>query len=70
MDKPKAKRSTGIMNKMRDRMPLIIIILIVAFLGTIVLQWGMDYLGLHSSEKIVFAKINGVEIQYSEFETL
>jgi len=58
------------MNKMRDRMPLIIIILIVAFLGTIVLQWGMDYLGLHSSEKIVFAKINGVEVQYSEFETL
>ena len=36
MAKPKAQRSTGIMNKMRDKMPIIIIFLIVAFLGTII----------------------------------
>ncbi len=70
MDKPKAKHSTGIMNKMRDKMPLIIIILIVAFLGTIIFEWGMNYLGLRGSEQIVFAKINGVEIKYQEYETL
>lgn len=34
---------TGIMNKMRDKMPLIIIILIIAFLATIVFEWGINY---------------------------
>ncbi len=70
MDKPKTKHSTGIMNKMRDRMPLIIIILIVAFLGTIVFEWGMNYLGLRGYQQIVFGKVNGVEIKYQEYETL
>lgn len=70
MDKPKTKHSTGIMNKMRDRMPLIIIILIVAFLGTIVFEWGMNYLGLRGYQQIVFGKVNGVEINYQEYETL
>lgn len=70
MDKPKTKHNTGIMNKMRDRMPLIIIILIIAFLGTIIFEWGMNYLGLRGSEQVVFGKVNGVEIKYQEYETL
>lgn len=70
MDKPKTKHSTGIMNKMRDKMPLIIIILIIAFLGTIVFEWGMNYLGLRGTEQVVFGKVNGVEIKYQQYETL
>lgn len=70
MDKPKTKHNTGIMNKMRDKMPLIIIILIIAFLGTIIFEWGMNYLGLRGSQQVVFGKVNGVEIHYQEYETL
>jgi peptidyl-prolyl cis-trans isomerase D len=70
MDKPKTKHNTGIMNKMRDRMPLIIIILIIAFLGTIIFEWGMNYLGLRGSQQVVFGKVNGVEIKYQEYENL
>lgn len=70
MDKPKAKHNTGIMNKMRDKMPLIIIILIVAFLGTIIFEWGMNYLGLRGQQQIVFGKVNGTELQYKEYESL
>jgi peptidyl-prolyl cis-trans isomerase D len=70
MDKPKPKRNTGVMNKMRDKMALIMIVLIVAFLGTIVFDWGMNYLGIQGGEKIVFAKINGVEISNKDYETL
>jgi len=70
MDKPKTKHNTGIMNKMRDKMPLIIIILIIAFLGTIIFEWGMNYLGLRGSELVVFGKVNGTEIHYQQYETL
>lgn len=70
MDKPKTKHSTGIMNKMRDKMPLIIIILIVAFLGTIIFEWGMNYLGMRGYEQVVFGKVNGVEIKYQQYESL
>ena len=67
MANKKYHHSTGIMNKMRDKMPLIIIILIIAFLATIVFEWGMDYLGLNSGN-YVFAKVNGQEITYQEYE--
>ncbi len=60
---------TGIMNKMRDKMPLIIIILIIAFLATIVFEWGMNYLGL-SGKNEAFAKINSKEISYQEYEKI
>ncbi len=58
---------TGIMNKMRDKMPLIIIILIIAFLATIVFEWGMNYLGL-GGKSDAFGKINSQEISYKDFE--
>ncbi len=66
---PKKVQQTGIMNKMRDKMPLIIMILIVAFLATIVFEWGMNYLGL-SGQSEVFAKVNSKEISYQEFERI
>ena len=55
------------MNKMRDKMPLIIIILIVAFLATIVFEWGMEYMGMSKGGN-VFAKVNGEEITAADFE--
>ncbi len=67
MENMKKVQHTGIMNKMRDKMPLIIIILIIAFLATIVFEWGMNYLGLRG-EAVAFAKINSQEITYQEFE--
>ncbi|MEO8446872.1 MAG: SurA N-terminal domain-containing protein, partial [bacterium] len=62
-------QNTGIMNKMRDKMPLIIIILIIAFLATIVFEWGMNYMGLSGGNE-AFAKINSREVSYQEFERI
>ena len=67
MAKPKAQRSTGIMNKMRDKMPIIIIFLIVAFLGTIIFEWGMNYLGLRGGGNVIFGSVNGKEIKPQDF---
>ncbi|MEO8666777.1 MAG: peptidylprolyl isomerase, partial [Ignavibacteria bacterium] len=58
---------TGIMNKMRDKMPLIIIILIIAFLATIVFEWGMNYMGM-GGKTDAFASVNNHEITYQEYE--
>ncbi len=70
MAKPKAQRNTGIMNKMRDKMPIIIIFLIVAFLGTIIFEWGMNYLGLRGGgENVKFGSVNGKDISPQEFQT-
>ncbi len=60
-------QNTGIMNKMRDKMPIIIIFLIVAFLVTIVFEWGMNLLGLRENKQL-FAKINDEEVTYQEYE--
>ena len=69
MENMKKVQHTGIMNKMRDKMPLIIIILIIAFLATIVFEWGMNYLGM-GGKVDAFAKINSQEITYQEFEKI
>ncbi|MBK9333219.1 MAG: SurA N-terminal domain-containing protein [Ignavibacteria bacterium] len=57
------------MNKMRDKMPLIIIILIIAFLATIVFEWGMNYMGIGGQTE-AFGKINDSEISYQDFERI
>jgi parvulin-like peptidyl-prolyl isomerase len=49
---------------------MIIIILVVAFLGTIIFEWGMNYLGLRGSSPIIFAKVNGREITPQEYEAV
>ena len=67
LQKKKVQPPKGIMNKMRDKMPIIIIILIVAFLGTIIFEWGMDYLGM-SRQMYVFAEVNGQEIEHQDYE--
>ena len=59
-----------IMTRMRDSMPVILITLVVAFLLTIVFEWGMDYLGLRSRTADHIGKINGRTISYQEFSEL
>ncbi|MEE9225101.1 MAG: peptidylprolyl isomerase [Bacteroidota bacterium] len=59
-----------IMTKMRDNMGTIILILVAAFVGMIVFEWGMDYLGLGTQSTNVLGAINGQEIYYAEFAEL
>ncbi len=66
--KQKTSHGTGIMNKLRDKMPYIIIFLIIAFVGLIVFEWGMNYVGLRGGEQVIFGKVNGEEITYQEYE--
>jgi parvulin-like peptidyl-prolyl isomerase len=42
--------------------------LVLAFLATIVFEWGMDYLGLRSGSMVEFGSVNGEEIKYADFE--
>jgi parvulin-like peptidyl-prolyl isomerase len=58
----------GLMNKLRDKTHIILIILIVAFLATIVFEWGMDYLGMRGGQIMELGSVNGQEIKYNDFE--
>lgn len=59
----------GLMNKLRDKTHIILIILIVAFLATIVFEWGMDYMGMRGGEGgPEFGSVNGHEIKLTDFE--
>ncbi|MGB2958951.1 MAG: peptidylprolyl isomerase [Bacteroidota bacterium] len=60
----------GIMTRMRDNMPVILIGLLVAFVITIVFEWGMDYLGMRGGGADVIGTVNGKKISYREFTEL
>ena len=66
--KQKKTHGTGVMNKMRDSMPYIIVFLILAFVGLIVFEWGMSYTGLRGGDRVTFGKVNGEEITYQQYE--
>lgn len=57
------------MNKLRDKTHIILIILILAFLATIVFEWGMDYLGVRGGQVTELGSVNGQEIKYADFES-
>jgi len=60
-----------LMTRMRDSMPTILFLLLIAFLITIVFDWGMGYFGLRGSDRAdVMGKVNGTKISYREFSTL
>jgi peptidyl-prolyl cis-trans isomerase D len=59
-----------IMTRMRDSMPVILFGLLIAFLITIIFEWGMDYLGLRSGHSDVVGTINGKKVTYKEFTEL
>ena len=56
-----------IMTRMRDSMPVILFGLLIAFLITIVFEWGMDYLGIRGGQSDTIGKINGTKVSYKEF---
>ncbi len=60
----------AIMNKMRENTHIILIILVLAFIGTIIFDWGMNYLGNQSQGMPhggVIGEVNGNEITYDMF---
>lgn len=59
-----------IMTRMRDSMPVILIGLVIAFVLTIIFEWGMDYLGLKSTQVNHVGEINGRTVTYEEFTEL
>ena len=56
-----------IMTRMRDSMPYVLFGLLIAFLITIIFEWGMDYLGLSSGRSDEVGIVNGKKITYKEF---
>ena len=60
-----------IMTRMRDSMPVILFGLLIAFLITIVFEWGMDYLGLGGRSRAdIIGNVNGKKISYKEFSDI
>jgi parvulin-like peptidyl-prolyl isomerase len=58
------------MTRMRESMPVILFGLLIAFLITIIFEWGMDYLGIRGGHGDVIGKINGKKVTYREFSDL
>ena len=59
-----------IMTRMRDSMPFILFGLLIAFVITIVFEWGMDYLGMRGNRSTTLGEVNGHKISYEEFSEL
>lgn len=57
----------GIMNKMRDRMGIILIILVLAFVVTIVIDWGAGGVGTFMGGRDHVGVVNGEKIKINEF---
>ena len=59
------------MSRMRDSMPIILFGLLIAFLITIIFEWGMDYLGMRGGNRAdTVGKVNGTKISYKEFSDI
>src|SRR5260221_104620 len=58
----------GLMNKLRDKTHIILIILVLAFIATIVFEWGMNYLGMKGDQNVQLGSVNGKDISYTDFE--
>jgi peptidyl-prolyl cis-trans isomerase D len=56
----------GMMNKLRESTKTILMILVFAFIATIVVDWGMGGLKRNQPKGII-ASVNGNEIHYEEF---
>ncbi len=56
----------GVMNQMRDKMSIILGIVIVAFLATIFFSWGMGVNGSRN-QKNVIAEVNGTDITLEQY---
>ena len=59
-----------IMTRMRESMPIILFGLLIAFLITIIFEWGMDYLGMSGGGQDVVGSVDGKKITYKDFSEL
>jgi peptidyl-prolyl cis-trans isomerase D len=59
-----------IMTRMRESMPVILFGLLIAFLITIIFEWGMDYLGMRGGHSNTVGEIEGKSVTYQEFNEL
>jgi len=69
MEEKKQKTEVhGVMNRMRQQTHIVLWLLVFAFVGTIIFDWGMDLVGMKSPvQKGVLGKVNGQEITYQAF---
>ena len=57
----------AVMQNMREYTKAILLILVLAFVGTIIFDWGMNFTGLSSRQNVI-GKVNGAEITVTQFE--
>ena len=55
------------MGKMRDMTKWVLYILIFAFVGLMVVEWGADYTGLMQRQQTIVGEVNGEEISLQQF---
>ncbi len=56
----------ALMERMRGFTKALLILLVLAFVGTIIFDWGMDYVGLKQKANVI-ATVNGMDISIDEF---
>jgi len=56
----------ALMDKMRGYTKAMLILLVLAFIGTIIFDWGMDYVGLKQKSNVI-ATVNGMDISIDQF---
>lgn len=56
----------AVMGKMREYTKVFLYILVFAFIGTIIFDWGMDVTGL-KTQNTTIGKVNGKELQAQAF---
>lgn len=57
----------GVMNKMRERMGIVLIVLVLAFVLTIVIDWGGGGVGTFMGGRDHVGTVNGEQIKINEF---
>jgi peptidyl-prolyl cis-trans isomerase D len=57
----------AVMNKMRESMKIILMILVFAFIATIIFDWGMGGFRGKRRPQGIIAQVNGEDISYEEF---
>jgi peptidylprolyl isomerase/peptidyl-prolyl cis-trans isomerase D len=60
----------ALISKMRDKMHLVLYVLVGAFLITIVFEWGMNFSGWSARRGNDIGVVNGKPISFKEYETL
>ncbi|MCG8608794.1 peptidylprolyl isomerase [bacterium] len=57
----------AVMQNMREYTKVVLIILVLAFVGTIIFDWGMDVTGLQTRQGVI-GEVNGSEISAKQFD--